>query len=163
MISERVTPKRYQTPMRKEMMDDVIKHSLQGKKVVVHVDQAYKFLDHILKRGVELPVTTVLAFCPFHELSRRLAERNRKAEEPGGDPQNLRDPLMPIDNFGNLYTQTKGPGQGLETIQRDRAVEVYNDHFDKMIAYAKRLGRDLPPEDVIARDRSNLFVNSYRI
>ena len=131
----------------------IIKHSLQGKKVVVHVDQAYKFLNHILERKVDLPVKTVLAFCPFHELSRRLVERNRKAEEPGGNPQNLRDPLMPIDNFGNLYTQAKEPGKGLEIIKRDRAVEIYNDHFDKMIAYARKLGRDLPEDEVIARDK----------
>lgn len=138
---------------QRDMMDDVIKHSLKGKKVVVHVDQAYKFLDHILLRKVELPVKTVLAFCPFHELSRRLAERNRKAEAPGGNPQNLRDPLMPIDNFGNLYTQAKEPGKGLEIIKRDQAVKIYNDHFDKMIAYARKLKKDLPSDEEIARDK----------
>lgn len=136
-----------------DMMDDVIKHSLQGKKVVVHVDQAYKFLNHMLARKVDLPVKTVLAFCPFHELSRRLIERNRKAEGPGGDPQNLRDPLMPIDNFSNLYTQAKEPSKSLEKITRDQAIKTYNDHFDKMIAYARKLGRDLPPDEVIASDK----------
>lgn len=138
---------------QRDMMDDVIKHSLQGKRVVVHVDQAHKFLNHLLDRKVELPTKKVLAFCPFHELSSRLKERNRKAEESGGDIQNLRDPLMPIDNFSNLYTQAKEPGRGLETIKRDQAVAIYNDHFDQMIAYARKLGRDLPSDDVIARDK----------
>jgi hypothetical protein len=144
---------------QQEMMDDVIKHSLLGKRVIVHVDQAYKFLNHLLEKNVEVPVTTVLAFCPFHELSQRLIERNRKAQAPGGNPQNLRDPLMPIDNFANLYTQTKTAGQGLETITRDRAIEIHDHHFDKMIAYIKKIGRDLPPEEEIPNDKIESLQN----
>ncbi len=146
--------------MQLEMIDDVIDHSLQGKKVVVHVDQGYKFLQRIFERNVSAPVRVVLAFCPFHELSKRLTERNLKAKQPDGDIRNYRDPLMPIGNFGELYTQKKGPEKGLEKITRLQAKTAFNTHFDDMIEYAKGAGHSLPSKEQIAIDKV-FFLNKF--
>jgi len=144
--------------MQLEMIDDAIDHSLRGKNVVVHVDQGYKFLQRIFERNISAPVRVVLAFCPFRELSKRLTERNNKAKQPDGDIKNFRDPLMPIANFGELYTQKKGTGKGLETITHMQATTAFNDHFDEMIEYAKHRGSPLPSETQIIIDKKLFLI-----
>lgn len=139
--------------MQLEMIDDAINHSLKGRKVVVHVDQGYKFLQRISERNISAPVRVILAFCPFHELSRRLTERNQKAKQPDGDIRNFRDPLMPIGNFGELYTQKNGNEKGMEIIERLHATIAFNAHFDEMIEYAKQQRHSLPSEEQIGIDK----------
>ncbi len=139
---------------QQQMIDDVIDHSLQGRNVVVHVDQGYKVIQRLFERNVSVPLRVVLAFCPFHELSKRLIERNAKARLPGGDIKNIRDPLMPIANFAELYTQKQGAEPGLERITKLQATIAFNTHFDEMIKFAREQGHPLPSDEQIAIDKT---------
>ena len=109
------------------------------------------FTQRLIQRGITgIPVKTVLAHCPFSEIPGRLEARNSAAEAPGGNPENYRDPLVPIDQFAGLYTRTDG---GIEEINRVQATEYFNTSFDKMIAHAKKVGNSLPSDDQIAIDK----------
>jgi hypothetical protein len=48
-----------------------------------------------------------LAYCPFAELPPRVAMRNAQALEMGGDPTELRHPLLPLIDFCNYYKPAK--------------------------------------------------------
>ncbi len=121
-----------------EMIDDTINRSLNGGKTVISLLKSNHLTRRMDERGISgVPVSTLLAHCPFSEIPGRLDARNNAAEGPGGDLGNWRDPLAPLDQFLELYTKS---ANGLEEIDRDQATEYFNTSFDKSVAHSKKMG-----------------------
>lgn len=137
--------------MELAMIDDTINRSLAGEKTIISLMKIDNFTQRMLQRGITgIPVKTVLAHCPFSEIPSRLDARNSAAEAPGGNPENYRDTLVPIDQFASLYMRKDG---GIEEIDRAQAIEYFNTSFDKMIAHAKKVGNSLPSDEQVAIDK----------
>jgi hypothetical protein len=133
------------------MIDDTINRSLAGEKTIIGLMKADAFTQRMLQRGISgIPIKKILVHCPFSEIPSRLEARNSAAEAPGGNPENWRDPLVPIDQFAQLYKQKE---KGIEEIDRFQAIEFFNTSFDKMIVHAKKVGNPLPPDEQIAIDK----------
>lgn len=137
--------------MELEMIDDTINRSLAGEKTIISLMKADALTQRMLQRNIAgIPIKKVLVHCPFSEIPNRLDARNSAAEAPGGDSENYRDPLVPIDQFAELYTQNDG---GIEEIDRYQAIDFFNTSFDKMIAHSKKVGNPLPSDEQIAKDK----------
>src|SRR5690606_27910438 len=97
---------------------------------------------------VKPPIKSVLVYCRFHELSHRITMRNQSLNK-----EDWRDPLVPFDQYSNLYSVLQGKGQGLETLTLNEVCATYNDQFDAMIAYARKMGNPLPSDEQIKMDK----------
>ncbi|WPY00138.1 Putative P-loop containing nucleoside triphosphate hydrolase [Candidatus Trichorickettsia mobilis] len=140
--------------MQFAMFDDAINHSLNGRSVIMHADQSSHFLEYLSTQNIILPLRSVLIFCPFTELLKRLEDRNDQAQQQDGDIKNFRDPLVPLDQFSRIYTQKQSSEEALELLTRSQVIAAYNSQFDKMIAYARKALHLLPTDEQIAIDKT---------
>ncbi|WP_316353473.1 DEAD/DEAH box helicase family protein [Candidatus Trichorickettsia mobilis] len=139
--------------MQFAMFGDAIDHSLNGRSVIMHADRSGGFLEYLSTQNIILPLRSVLIFCPFTELLKRLEDRNNQAQQQDGDIKNFRDPLVPLDQFSRIYTQKQSSEETLELLTRAQVTEAYNSQFDKMIAYARDALHPLPIDEQIAIDK----------
>ncbi|MBX9697422.1 MAG: AAA family ATPase [Alphaproteobacteria bacterium] len=134
--------------MQETMFDEVMGNALSGKKMLIHMDQAGTFLSRMKKKGLSIPVKSVLVYCRFHELLNRIHTRNQSSNK-----EDWRDPLIPFDQYANVYTVLWEDGSGLETLTLSDIKKTYNGQFDAMIEYAKKLGNSLPSEIQTEKDK----------
>ena len=153
-LDDRRDPQKPTTPeMELKMIDDVIDRSLEGKKTIVSLLKADSLSQRMLERNISaLPVKTLLAHCPFSEIPIRLGARNRAAQEPGGDPNNYRDPFAPLLQFASLYMNNK---EGIEEIDRAQAIKFFDSSFDEMVERTRQRGDPLPQDEELAKEKSN--------
>ena len=118
--------------MQFTMFDDAINHSLNGRSVIMHADQSGNFLEYLSTQNIILPLRSVLIFCPFTELLKRLEERNDQAQQQDGDIKNFRDPLVPLDQFSRIYTQKQSSEEALELLTRSQVTVDYNRPLSKL-------------------------------
>lgn len=137
--------------MELEMIDDTIDRSLKGEKTVISLLKSNHLTRRMDNRGISgLPITTILAHCPFSEIPGRLDTRNNAAEEPGGDLGNWRLPTVPLEQFNEIYIKSE---DGKEEIDRDQATEFYNTSFDKVVAHEKKMGTMEFSDEQISLDK----------
>lgn len=138
--------------MELDMIDETIDRSLKGEKIIISLMKADSMAKRMMERNIEgIPVKTVLAHCPFNEIPIRLNARNLAAEAPGGDLGNYRNPTVPLDQFASLYVP-KG-SQGIELIERSKAIEIFDSSFDQLIAHIKKYEDSPPSDEQFARDK----------
>lgn len=138
--------------LEQKMIDDAIDRSLKGGKTIISLFKNTLLADRIRERTLSgIPVQTVLAHCPFDEITVRLEARNKAAEAPGGDPKNYRDNVAPLQQFASLYTQDAA---GRETITRAKAIEYFNRSFDQIVIHAKKDPAFTDTEEQIAKDKA---------
>jgi shikimate kinase len=134
-----------------QMIDDTIDRSLQGGGTVISLMDPDKLKKRAIERGIlDLPVKTLLLHCPFSEIPARLRARNNAAISASGDPKNYRNPVVPLEQFAELYAHHE---TGIETIDRNQAINFFNSSFDEMIAHEKKMNNPLPPDEQIATDK----------
>jgi len=153
-LDERRNPQEPTTPeMELKMIDDVIDRSLAGKKTIVSLLKAESLSKRMLERNISgLPVKTLLAHCPFSEIPIRLGARNRASQEPGGNPNNYRNPFDPLLQFASLYMNNK---EGIEEIDRAQAIKFFDSSFDEMVERVRQRGDPLPQGEELVKEKSS--------
>jgi len=153
-LDGRRDPQQPTTPeVELKMIDDVIDRSLAGKKTIVSLLKADSLSQRMLERNISaLPVKTLLAHCPFSEIPIRLGARNRASQEPGGNPNNYRNPFDPLLQFASLYMNNK---EGIEEIDRAQAIKFFDSSFDEMVERVRQRGDPLPQGEELAKEKSS--------
>lgn len=129
--------------IERQMFDDALQHSRQGRNVVFDVLSIDTLARHILVRNFNGPLRSVLTYCPFHVLSSRMEQRNREARE-SGELGNQRVGAFPLIQFGEIYTKKQNEQRTLETVTRDQVTRAFNENFDQRIAQERQEGHSMP-------------------
>ncbi len=101
-----------------------------------------QFLEYRAAQKSAGPIKVGLAYCPFSELLKRIAERNAKALSLG-DPNELRSFMAPIMGFTDFYRPAEKGESVLETLHRSEVEQMFETAFQQDLAFwAARASKD---------------------
>ncbi len=127
---EKINHKNAFKNIRTEMFDDAFEHSRRGENVILDVLNIDLLAQQVLNRNFNGPLRAILAFCPLHELSSRMGQRNKEAAK-SGDLGNQRVGVFPLEQFSELYTQKEEGQTTLEKLKRKEVTESFEENYAK--------------------------------
>lgn len=121
---------------RKRMFDHIIENSLNGLPTVFDFvpDQAENegeeieivslFKEYVESKGLSIETQTVVLGLPLQEMGVRILERNRKAQESGGDKTNERVGIFPLEQSARIFGKNSINGMVLEKLELSNVLDV---------------------------------------
>jgi hypothetical protein len=135
-----------------QMTDDIIlkkvlEHAKSGRNVAFDMHEMDKIADHPLSQHAH--IKSVFVYCPFRELTDRLAERNRKALAGEIDPSEVRAGVFPLLQYAELVRPVSDYSEDvIETISLGEVIIKFNKTFDAGIKVLEST-----PEGLLELDR----------
>lgn len=131
-----------------KMLDEVVEFSMCGKSSVFDIIEIESVFRHIINRRFHAPIRIALVYCPFHLLSERIAERNKKALE-GKHFEEVRAGVFPLLQYAKLFRPKEKDNEiVIETITRKMVEEAFEKNFAIGVEYMEKMD----PEELKKRD-----------
>lgn len=113
--------------LEKIMLDKVLIFSEQGKPAIFDT----MFVDNVFKHTInKTPIKTALIYCPFHELTVRLAKRTEKALKEN-ELSEVRIGPRPLMQFAEIFgPKTRETDVVVDTVTREMVKNDFDTNFD---------------------------------
>lgn len=117
------------------MMDHIISASTKGKNVVFDIFDSNLFLEQMIQKNFYAPLKRGLVYCPFHILAERVIQRNVKALDFGGHPEDWRPPIQPLMEFIQFYKPAEDGDTIIDTLHREQVELAFESAYKQEVAY----------------------------